>query len=101
MRVNNMKKIKENDVIEKLKLVKDPELSIDVWTLGLVYKITIDDEGVEVLMTLTSPFCPFANELILDVERKVGELKYGDVRVEITFEPAWEPSEELRSSLGI
>jgi len=96
-----MKDIKEKDVIEKLKLVKDPELGIDVWTLGLIYKITIDDEGVEVLMTLTSPFCPFANDLIQEVEKEVGKLKHGDVRVEITFEPAWEPSEELRSSLGI
>jgi len=99
--MQNTKDIKEKDVIEKLKLVKDPELGIDVWTLGLIYKITIDNEGVEVLMTLTSPFCPFANELILDVEKKVGELKAGDTRVEITFEPVWEPSEELRTSLGI
>ncbi|HEC30658.1 MAG TPA: metal-sulfur cluster assembly factor [Candidatus Yonathbacteria bacterium] len=99
-----MRDLKEKDVIEKLKLVKDPELSIDIWTLGLIYKITIDDEGVEVLMTLTSPFCPFANDLILGVEKAVEELgssRAGHVRVEITFEPAWEPSKELRSSLGI
>ncbi len=94
-----MRDLKEKDVIEKLKLVKDPELGIDIWTLGLIYKITIDDEGGEVLMTLTSPFCPFANDLILGVEKAVGEL--AEVRVEITFEPTWEPSEELRSSLGI
>jgi len=98
-----MKNITEKDIIEKLKLVKDPEIGIDIWTLGLIYKITIDEEGVEVLMTLTTPFCPFADDLIADVEKKVGELGYaeGDVRVELTFEPAWEPSEEVRMMLGV
>lgn len=98
-----MKNITEKDIIEKLKLVKDPEIGLDVWTLGLIYKITIDEEGVEILMTLTTPFCPFADELIADVEKKVGELGYaeGDVRVELTFEPAWEPSEEVRMMLGV
>ena len=97
------KKIKEKDVIEKLKLVKDPEIGIDIWTLGLVYKITLEEDGAEVLMTLTTPFCPFADDLIADVEKKVGELGYreGDVRVELTFEPAWEPSEEVRMMLGV
>jgi len=98
-----MKNITEKDIIEKLKLVKDPEIGLDVWTLGLIYKITIDEEGAEILMTLTTPFCPFADELIADVEKKVGELGYeeGDVRVELTFEPAWEPSEEVRMMLGV
>jgi len=98
-----MKNITEKDVIEKLKLVKDPEIGIDIWTLGLVYKITLEEDGVEILMTLTTPFCPFADELIADVEKKVGELGYqeGDVRVELTFEPAWEPSEEVRMMLGV
>jgi metal-sulfur cluster biosynthetic enzyme len=92
--------IKEKDVIEKLKEVKDPELGIDIYTLGLIYKITIDDEGVEVLMTLTTPLCPFANELVTEVEEKLTELNAGDARVEITFDPPWEPSEQLRAILG-
>lgn len=98
-----MKNIIEKDIIEKLKTVKDPEIGIDIWTLGLVYKITLGEEGVEILMTLTTPFCPFADDLIADVKKKVGELGYaeGDVRVELTFEPAWEPSEEVRMMLGV
>jgi metal-sulfur cluster biosynthetic enzyme len=101
-----MNKITEAQVIEKLKTIKDPELGIDVWTLGLVYKITIDDEGIEILMTLTSPFCPFADELIKQVEQTLAKLfdpkdKISAVRVELTFEPAWEPSEELRMQLGV
>lgn len=98
-----MKNITEKEIIEKLKLVKDPEIGIDIWTLGLVYKITIEEDGVEILMTLTTPFCPFADELIADVEKKVGALGYeeGDVRVELTFEPEWKPSEEVRAMLGV
>ena len=101
--------IKEKDIIEKLKTVKDPELGIDVHTLGLIYKVTIDDiksefsdkPSVEILMTLTSPLCPFANELIENVEKAVARLPVEDVRVEITFEPKWEPSKELRIMLGV
>lgn len=96
-----MKKITEQQVIEKLKDVKDPELGIDVWTLGLIYKIVITEDAIEILMTLTSPFCPFANDLIADVEKKVGTLEHGDVLVDVTFEPPWEPTEELRASLGV
>lgn len=96
-----MTMIKESDVIEKLKTVKDPELGIDVWTLGLIYKIVIGYNEIEILMTLTSPFCPFANDLIQDVEKKVGELKHGDVLVDITFDPPWEPPQELRDMLGV
>jgi metal-sulfur cluster biosynthetic enzyme len=109
MESDNM--IKEKNVIEKLKEVQDPELGIDVYTLGLIYKITIDKEGVEVLMTLTTPLCPFANELVTEVENKLAELyegsskrseaEDGNVRVEITFNPPWEPSEQLRSILGV
>lgn len=97
------KKITKQQIIEKLKLVKDPELGIDVWTLGLIYKITLEEDGVEILMTLTTPFCPFANDMIADIEKKVSTLGYaeGDVRVELTFEPAWEASEEVRMMLGV
>ena len=69
-----MHTITKEQVIEKLKEVKDPEIGIDIWTLGLVYELTIDDEGVEILMTLTSPFCPFADELIKQVEKAVAQL---------------------------
>lgn len=89
-------------VTEKLKTVKDPELGLDIVTLGLVREVTIDDDGIEVLMTLTSPFCPFADELIQSVEKEVGKLPdSGDVRVEITFDPPWEPPQEVKDALGL
>lgn len=94
--------INKEIIIEKLRMVKDPELGLDIVSLGLVREITIDDDGVEVLMTLTSPFCPFADELIESVEKEVGKLSdAGDVRVEITFDPPWEPSQEVKDALEL
>lgn len=92
-------------VIEKLKTVSDPEIGIDVWTLGLIYDIKIDDEGVEVKMTLTTPFCPFADAMVQQVERVVAQLiedkEKQSARVELTFEPPWKPSDEIRARLGL
>lgn len=90
----------KEQIIERLKTVKDPELGIDVWTLGLIYKIETGAEGIDILMTLTSPFCPFAEELIQSVEKSLTPLS-SEVRVNITFEPAWEPTQELREMLGV
>ena len=96
------KNINKEKVTEQLKTVKDPELGLDIISLGLVREVTIDEDGVEVLMTLTSPFCPFADELIESVEKEVGKLPdAGDVRVEITFDPPWEPPEEIKDALGL
>jgi len=94
--------INNEQILEALKKVKDPEIGLDIVELGLIRKITPDEEGVEVLMTLTSPFCPFADSLIGQVEKEVGKLDgAGSVRVEITFDPPWEPSPELKEKLGL
>ncbi len=52
-------------------------------------------------MTLTSPLCPFANDIVVDVENKLAKLDVLSVKVEITFDPPWEPSDELRTMLGV
>jgi metal-sulfur cluster biosynthetic enzyme len=96
------KKIHKDIVTEKLRSVKDPELGLDIVTLGLVREVIIDNDGVEILMTLTSPFCPFADDLIQSVEKEIGKLPdAGDVRVEITFDPPWEPPQEVKDALGL
>ncbi len=90
---------KEN-IIEELKTVKDPELGLDIHTLGLIYDIKIGEDGIDILMTLTTPFCPYGDEIIRNVEKSLK--KFGqEVRVDITFEPEWEPSEDLKISLGL
>ena len=90
----------KDQIIEQLKLVKDPELGIDIHTLGLIYEITVGDEGIDILMTLTSPFCPFGDKIIADIEQRLTKL-HPEVRIDITFEPEWEPNEEIRLMLGI
>lgn len=92
----------KEQVLEKLKEVKDPEIGMDIVALGLVRKITIDDDGVEILMTLTSPFCPYADKIIKDTEKTIRDMDgAGDVRVEITFDPPWEPPTEVKAMMNI
>lgn len=90
----------KEQIIEELKTVKDPELGMDIYSLGLIYNIAIGEDGIDILMTLTTPFCPYGDEIIGGVEKSLE--KFGqEVRVDITFEPEWTLSEDLRISLGL
>lgn len=90
----------KDDIIVALKTVIDPEIHIDVWTLGLIYDIKTGEDGIDILMTLTTPFCPYGNEIVSGVEKALK--KFGcEVRVEITFEPEWQPPEDIKIALGI
>lgn len=93
-------------VIEQLETVFDPEIPVDIYKLGLVYEVKIlDDNKVYVLMTLTSPNCPVAESLPLEVKDRVLEVEgITDVEVEITFEPPWDQdmiSDEAKLELGL
>lgn len=78
-------------VIEALKQVFDPEIPINVWDLGLIYEIRInEDNSVFIKTTMTSPACPFASMLIADLKVKVKEITASPkVDVELTFDPLW------------
>lgn len=94
------------EVIKVLKTIYDPEILVDIYELGLIYDVQISDEGeAKVLMTLTTPNCPVAESLPMEVEEKVGEIEgITKSRVEITFEPEWEKdmmSEEAKFELGL
>ena len=92
----------QEQVIHQLKKVQDPELGLDVWTLGLIYTITIEKTHVIIKMTLTSPMCPYGPVMIADVQQRVKELKgIKDVKVDITFNPPWKPTDEIRELLGV
>lgn len=89
-------------IIEVLKTVEDPELFLDIWFLGLIYNIAIDEGQVVIDMTFTSPLCPAGPQLKGEVEQKVrGVPGVRDVQVNITFQPAWEPSDEVKGLLGM
>lgn len=93
-------------IVEKLKTVYDPEIPVDVYELGLIYDIQISTDGdVEILMTLTTPNCPVAETLPMEVEEKIGAIyEVKEVNVKITFEPTWDKdmmSEEAKFNLGL
>ena len=95
---------KEN-VIEVLKKVYDPEIQLDIWSLGLVYSIEIEGKKIKILMTFTSPMCPYGPALLDDVRRQISAIDdVGEVEIELTFNPVWGPekmTEEARMALGI
>ena len=94
------------EIIQELKTVYDPEIPVDIYELGLVYDVQISDEGeVLVIMTLTSPNCPVAETLPVEVEDKVkGVEGVKSAKIELTFEPTWTKemmSEEAKFELGM
>lgn len=93
---------KKNDIIDALQEVMDPELMIDVWALELIYDITINDSKVDILMTFTTPLCPYGEQLKADIKNRLTDIEgIEEVGVEVTFEPKWEPSAELRALFGV
>jgi len=95
----------KEQVIEALKKVYDPEIQYDIWSLGLIYNIEIEGSRVKILMTFTTPMCPYGPALLDDVRRHVSSVEgVGEVDVELTFNPVWDAdkmSEEARMALGI
>ena len=97
--------VSKSQVIEVLKQVYDPEIPVDIYSLGLIYEITIYPvNNVQVLMTLTSPSCPAAELIPGQVETNIREIEgVNDVQVELTFEPPYSQemmSEEAKLALG-
>ena len=85
---------KENEIVEALKKVYDPEIPVNIYDMGLIYDVTENDGDVKVLMSLTAPNCPEAERMPEIVKNtlamNIPDLK--SVNVEVTFEPAWQPS---------
>ena len=95
----------EERVIEILKTVYDPEIPVDIYNLGLIYRIELkDDASLEVDMTLTAPNCPAADFLVEDVRIKLeGMSELSSAKVNLVFEPEWDKdmmSEEAKLELG-
>jgi len=93
--------VTKEQVIEVLKKIEDPEIRMDIWSLGLIYDVKVKNNVVNIIMTLTTPMCPFGPQLIDEVKAKVAELKVKEVNVELTFNPPWEPSDEIKAALGL
>ncbi|MDD7908862.1 MULTISPECIES: SUF system Fe-S cluster assembly protein [Pseudovibrio] len=93
------------DIIGALKTVYDPEIPVDIYELGLIYKVDIeDDRSIKIDMTLTAPGCPVAGEMPIWVENAVASVQgVGHVDVSMVFDPPWDPSrmsDEARVALN-
>lgn len=95
----------EASIVDVLKTVYDPEIPVNIYDLGLIYRVEVDDKGgVELDMTFTAPACPAADFILEDVRSKVDSLSgVTSTTVNLVFEPAWDQSmmsEEARVELG-
>ena len=93
-------------IVNVLKTIYDPEIPVDIYELGLIYDVFVSEENnAKILMTLTSPNCPVAESLPVDIEEKVKSLEeINSCEVEITFDPTWTQemmSEEAKLELGM
>lgn len=97
--------VEEKQIREALRQVKDPELGYDLVVLGLVYDIEIEDDDVDVTISLTSPMCPVAPQIVEEATQAVrGVEGVGRADVQLTFDPPWTPERMnpvIRSSLGL
>ena len=92
----------KEEVIEVLKTINDPEIQIDVWTLELIYDIKIENNMIKIKMTFTTPMCPYGPMLLEEIRARLRDIKnVKDVDIEVTFDPPWKPSDELRATLGV
>lgn len=95
----------EERIVDVLITVYDPEIPVDIWNLGMIYKIDVKDDGtVDMDMTFTAPSCPAADFILEDVRTKVEGVKgVKSANVNLVFEPAWDQSmmsDEARTELG-
>lgn len=93
-------------IVTVLKTIYDPEIPVDIYELGLIYDVMVsEDNEIKILMTLTTPNCPVAESLPMEVEEKVKSMdEVTDCEVEITFDPPWTQdlmSEEAKLELGM
>jgi len=96
--------ITKESVINVLKQINDPEILVDVWTMGLIYNIEINEKKkvITITMTLTTPMCPYGPMLLEEIKVRLKEdTGAKEVILNLTFDPPWQPSDELRMMLGV
>lgn len=96
-----VKQLSEQELIDIFQECTDPEIGIDIYTLGLIRKYQLKPNYVYIEMTLTSPLCPYGGMMIEEIKEKIQAKGITNVKIELTFDPPWEPPEGLRDSLGV
>lgn len=96
--------VTEEAVQEALRQVDDPELGVNVWDLGLVYRIEIEDDRVEIDLTMTTPGCPAAGVILRNAEQAIRSVPgVKDAHVDLVFDPPWTPArmtDDIRQAFG-
>ena len=84
----------EHDIVLTLKNIYDPEIPVNIYDLGLIYEISFEPSGTaDIIMTLTAPNCPMADQLLADIHREVSKVQGVEkVNITLTFEPQWDKS---------
>lgn len=92
----------DKKIIDVIKNVQDPELGVDIWSLGLIYNIEQNGK-LDIVMTFTSPMCPFGPQIVSELKSGLKSKGYKEenVNINVVFNPLWEPSEELKEALGM
>ncbi len=97
--------VSEAAIVDGLREVYDPELHYNIYDLGLVYEIAVDEGDVNILMTLTTPACPIGPLIVEQISENIGLIPgVEDVDIAFTFNPAWSPemmTDEARADLGL
>lgn len=96
----------EGEIVNRLKYIYDPEIPVNIYELGLIYNIDVDENNhVHLKMTLTAPNCPIADQLLEEVEKQIKDVDgVNDATVELVFDPPWDKdmmSEEAKLELGL
>lgn len=95
----------QNEAIKTLETVYDPEIPVNIYELGLIYEVNVNNDlDIEIIMSLTSPFCPAAQSMPAEIKEKLGKIEgVREVDVKITFDPPWSQdlmSESAKLQLG-
>lgn len=96
----------ETDIVKVLKTIYDPEIPVNIYDLGLIYEINVGEKGrVEIVMTLTAPNCPIADQILMEVKDRIEFLdEINECNVNLVFDPPWDQtmmSEEALLELGM
>ncbi|MBN2486465.1 MAG: DUF59 domain-containing protein [Bacteroidales bacterium] len=96
----------ETNIVQVLKSIYDPEIPVNIYDLGLIYEINIDDSRkAQIVMTLTAPNCPIADQILLEVQERVAAVEgISSAEVKLVFDPPWDQSmmtDEAKLELGM
>jgi metal-sulfur cluster biosynthetic enzyme len=95
--------VTRSEIDEVLRTTYDPDLDIDLKTLGLIYGVKFDEtaQDLSVTMTFTTPLCPCGGEMVAELERRFRELGLEKLKIDVVFDPPWQPPPGLREMLGV